>query len=48
MRSGRSLSEIGIGTYYHKILGDVVPNGRCASIQCTVVLVGSVLAILTL
>ena len=33
VRSGGSVSEIGIRTYYHKILCDVVPSGRCASIH---------------
>ena len=27
------MSEIGIRTYYHKILCDVVPSGTCASIH---------------
>ena len=47
MRSGRSVIEIGIRTYYHKILCDVVPSGRCASTHSVLWLLGKVLGILS-
>ena len=31
VRSGRSVSEIGVRTYYHNILCDVVQSGRRTS-----------------